>query len=75
MAKYEIQIRGHLDQRWEIIFPGFTIRHQFSHDELPLTLMIGEVSDQAALYGVISRLRNLGVELISFQPQAHTEAK
>jgi hypothetical protein len=73
MTTYQIQIRGHLDKRWEATFPDFTIRHQFSTDEQPLTLMTGEVSDQAALYGVINRLRNLGVELISFQPKNNEE--
>lgn len=73
MANYQIQIHGHLDQRWEATFPGFTIRHHFSQDEQPLTLMIGEVNDQAALYGVINRLRNLGVELISVQPHSLEE--
>ena len=75
MAKYQIQIHGHLDQRWETTFPGFAIHHQFSQDDKPLTLMVGEVSDQAALYGVINRLRNLGVELISFQPKTDQENK
>ena len=68
MARYKIQIRGHLDKRWEVNFPDYTIRHQFSRDGQPLTLMVGEASDQSALYGVINHLRNLGVELISVSP-------
>jgi hypothetical protein len=70
MARYQIQIRGHLDKRWEVNFPDYTIIHQFSQDGQPLTLMVGEASDQSALYGVISHLRNLGVELISVLPQS-----
>jgi hypothetical protein len=68
MTQYQIQIHGHLDQRWEAMFPHFTITHKLLDDEQPITLMVGEVSDQAALYGLISRLRNLGIELISVQP-------
>ena len=73
MARYQIQIRGHLDQRWEVNFPDYTISHLFSQDGQALTLMVGEASDQSALYGVISHLRNLGVELISVSPQSVEE--
>ena len=73
MTRYQIQIRGHLDQRWEEMFPEFRITHQLLRADEPITLMTGEVSDQAALYGLIGRLRNMGLELISVQPQASKE--
>lgn len=71
MAQYQIQIHGHLDQRWEKMFSGFTITHQRLQSGEPLSLMVGEVSDQSALYGVINHLRNMGVELISVQPTSN----
>jgi hypothetical protein len=73
MTQYQIQLRGHLDRRWEANFPSFTITHQFSQDGQPQTLMAGTVNDQAALYGTISRLRNLGVELIGVYPLPEEE--
>jgi hypothetical protein len=68
MTQYYIKLREHLDNRWETIFPGFNFRHEMNPEDQPTTVMTGEVTDQAALYGIISRLRNLGVELISVQP-------
>ena len=73
MTQYHIKLRGHLDNRWETIFPGFGFNHEMTPENQPTTVMTGEVTDQAALYGIISRLRNLGVELISVQPQTNEE--
>ena len=66
---YQIQVRGHLDARWEAMFAGFSIIHQVTSAGQPITVITGQVADQSALYGLISRLRNLGVDLISIQPQ------
>ena len=66
---YQIQVRGHLDARWEAMFAGFSINHQVTPAGQPITVITGQVADQSALYGLISRLRNLGVDLISIQPQ------
>ena len=41
----------------------------------PITVITGQVADQSALYGLISRLRNLGVELISIQPQPDSDVE
>jgi hypothetical protein len=73
MTLYHIIIRGHLDARWETMFPGFSFSHEMTPEGQAITLMIGKVIDQSALYGTINRLRNLGVELISFQPQKDDE--
>ena len=61
---YEIRIKGHLDQSWADWFEGLSIMHQPNGDSL-LTMRL---SDQAALHGLLSRLRDLGVELISVNP-------
>ena len=75
MTLYQIIIRGHMDTRWETMFPGFSFSHEMTHEDQPITMMTGKVIDQAALYGTISRLRNLGVEMISFQPQKNKNSE
>lgn len=61
---YEIRIKGHLDKSWADWFDGLTIRHEASGE----TLLTGSLPDQAALHGVLNRLRDLGVQLISVNP-------
>lgn len=68
MNTYTFQLAGHLDRRWEAAFDGFTIVHTVAPDQHPITLLTGLVADQSALYGLISRLRDIGVTLISVQP-------
>lgn len=58
---YEIRIRGHLDQSWADWFEGITIRHEDNGE----TLISGALPDQAALHGLLNRLRDLNVHLIS----------
>lgn len=58
---YEIRIGGHLDQHWSAWFGGLTLTH---HDDGSTTLR-GPVSDQAELHGLISKVRDLGVTLLS----------
>lgn len=68
MMQYEICVEGHLDERWQVEFEGFIITHQFAFERCPITRMVGHLADQAALYGALSRLRDLGIALISVQP-------
>ena len=58
---YEIVIRGKLDTHWSRWFAGLQIIPQPDGN----TLLTGPIADQAALYGVISRMRDLGMVLIS----------
>ena len=60
---YEIRIKGHLDLVWSDWFGGLTISHQ----ENGVTLLTGQVTDQAALHGILGRVRDLGLPLISVQ--------
>jgi len=57
---YEIRIEGHLDPRWEGWFDGMTLSARAGE-----TLISGPVSDQAALHGLLARLRDLGLPLLS----------
>lgn len=61
MPKVEIRLEGHLDPAWVEWFQGF----QITHLEPNQTLLRGEVTDQAALYGLIAKLRDLGAVLIA----------
>jgi len=61
MQYIEIHFKGQINQQWSEWFGGMTICHS-GGDE---TVLTGLVADQAALYGIISRLRDLGLQLIS----------
>jgi hypothetical protein len=58
---YEIRIQGHLDDRWAGWFDGLTITLEDNGE----TLLTGPVIDQAALHGLIRKVRDLGIPLIS----------
>ena len=75
MMRYQIQLRGHLDTRWATVFEGFSFDHELTPAGEPITVMTGCVIDQSALYGVIAHLRNLGVELVSIQPEEDGEVE
>jgi len=60
-ASYEIRVKGKLDARWSRWFANLQIIPQPGGE----SLLVGTVADQAALYGVISRMRDLGLVLIS----------
>ncbi len=57
---YEIRIEGHLDDRWAAWFAGLTLTREDGD-----TLLTGPVVDQAALYGLLRKVRDLGMPLIS----------
>jgi hypothetical protein len=61
MSIYEIRVRGHLDQRWSTWFEGLVI----SYDEDGTTLLRGNLVDEAALHGVLMKVRDLAVPLLS----------
>ena len=60
---YEIRVKGNLDLRWSDWFDGFTITPVGDED----TLLIGCVADQAALHGVLHKIRDLGLPLLTVQ--------
>lgn len=60
-GRYSIRLAGHLDPRWEAWFDGCTVGYQGDGT----TVISGQVIDQAALHGLLSRVRDLGVPLIS----------
>jgi hypothetical protein len=58
---YEIRLQGHLGRRWAARFDGMTISNQTDGT----TLLSGEVTDQAALHGLLNYVRDLGLVLLS----------
>ena len=61
MLHVEIQIKGRIDEHWSSWFEGVAITHPAQGE----TVLTGKVVDQAALYGILSRLRDLGLALTS----------
>src|SRR5689334_14904142 len=59
--RYEIRIEGHLDDRWADWFEGMTL----TREDNDTTLLTGPVADQAALHGLLKRVRDLGTPLLS----------
>lgn len=64
MQQVEIRIEGHLDTKWAEWFEGFTLEHSGDNQ----TILTGSIPDPAALYGTISKMRDLGLVLISINP-------
>lgn len=62
-ARYRIRISGHLDPAWSGWFDGLTITQQADGT----TTLVGLVVDQAALFGLLARLRDLGATLLSVE--------
>ena len=58
---YEIRLKGHLDAQWVTWFDGLTITLEENGD----TLLTGPVVDQAALFGLLKKVRDLGLPLVS----------
>ena len=57
---YQIRLQEHLDDTWVVWFEGMTITHEANGN----TTLHGPVADQAALYGLIGKARDLGLTLI-----------
>jgi len=66
--RYEIRVKGHLENRWADWFEGLTITALDNGE----TLLTGPVVDQAALHGLLKKVRDLGLPLLSVM---HVEPK
>lgn len=69
--RYEIKIKGHLDERWSEWFSSLKLTHL----EGNVTLLSGSLPDQAALHGLFERIRDLNLTLISVICDPATDSK
>ena len=60
-GRYEIRLTGHLDAHWTAWFDGLAVSHQSDGT----TVVSGPIPDQAALHGLLQRVRDLGLPLVS----------
>ncbi len=58
---YRIRVKGHLDPSWSAWFDGLTITHEANGE----SVLAGPLPDQAALYGILEKARNLNLRLVS----------
>ena len=58
---YQIRVRGHLGERWSEWFDGMRITNEANGE----AVLAGQVADQAALHGLLIRVRDLGLPLIA----------
>jgi hypothetical protein len=68
---YQIRVKGHLDDALATWFEGFALSNQEAGD----ALLTGHIQDQAALHGILNRISNLGLTLISVNTVHEEEAK
>jgi hypothetical protein len=60
-GRYEIRLKGHLDARWSAWFDGLTLARESDGT----TVIAGPVVDQAALHGLLQKVRDTGLALVS----------
>ena len=60
-GRYEIRLKGHLGPRWAAWFDGFTI----TAEDDGTTVVRGSVVDQSALHGLLNKVRDVGLPLVS----------
>jgi hypothetical protein len=63
-VRYEVRVGGHLDEHWTAWFGVLTL----THEEDGTTVLRGDMADQAQLHGLLAKVRDLGVALISITP-------
>ncbi len=66
MNEIEVQIKGRIDQNWSEWFDGLQIAYT-DHDD---TVLSGTVRDQSALLGLLTRVGDLGLQLVEFRVKA-----
>ena len=63
ISGYRLRVNGHLDQHWSSWFGDLTL----THEEDGTSCLTGAVADQAQLHGLLTKIRDLGVTLISVE--------
>jgi len=70
--KVEIRVKGQIDKTWSEWFNELSVKH---HEQENETILTGFVPDQAALYGLLAKLRDIGLELASFESERVAEGE
>ncbi len=64
LIKYKIRLKGELNPGWENIFPGFKVSAERDQENGIIGTLVGEIIDQAQLYGIFSKMRDMGCVLL-----------
>lgn len=62
-GKVRIRIKGHLNYKWKDWFDGMEILYEGDY-----TILYGEIKDEAFLHGILNKIRDLNLELVSVNP-------
>jgi hypothetical protein len=66
-AVYQIKVQGQLDKSWSEWFDDMDVAFEYKPGCTAITTLVGTVADQVALYGLLSRIRDLGLPLLLVQ--------
>jgi hypothetical protein len=66
-ANYLIRVNGKVKESWSEWFDGMTIEFEMEADQNPVSTLSGHLADQSALHGVLAKIRNLGLKLLSVE--------
>ena len=72
-TSYEICVQGHLAAHWADWFDGLSIQTCFAPNGDPITILVGEITDQSALSGLLVQLSDMNLKLISVNPVREAE--
>ena len=70
-AVYQITVKGHLDSQWSAWFDNMLITNEANGE----AVLCGPLADQSALYGVLAKVRNLGLPLLAVTTVAADESQ
>ena len=68
-GEYRIVVKGHVDEGRSYWFEGLIIVTGYDQDGQPITTLSGALADQAALHGVLAKIRDMNIPLISVSPE------
>lgn len=72
-AMIQIEVKGHLNDEWKEWFEGMNISYKKGN-----TILVGDIKDESSLHGILNRIRDLNLKLISLMPfekNNHTNKK
>ena len=64
-GRYEIRLKDHVDEHWEVRFEGMKLWATFDDNGSPVSLLSGLIADQSQLHSILTRIRDAGMTIIS----------